>query len=213
MIKDLSHSSTSQPGKPLILVVDDSPELLETMTRALFTEGYDCLTATTVAEAIAAFKANHRIALVVLDWRLDLPGSRVIRVVREQNPHLPVLVVSGHPNDPRTDALVDQADAFLQKPFNDTILVSQVKQLLKHSQAVTPTLFPQQIENVLPLEEVKTLYARQVLQLAGNNLSLAASKLKVHRQTLAAIIKQAGGTETATVEADASFQPGSTAGV
>ncbi len=48
-----------------------------------------------------------------------------------------------------------------------------------------PDIFlPLQEQDILLLDEVKYRYIRHVVQLVGNNISLAAQKLGVHRQTI-----------------------------
>jgi hypothetical protein len=47
-------------------------------------------------------------------------------------------------------------------------------------------LLPQREEDILLLDEVKYRYIRHVVQLVGNNISVAAQKLGVHRQTISA---------------------------
>ena len=53
-------------------------------------------------------------------------------------------------------------------------------------EAVPDVFFPQKEEDILLLDEVKYRYTRHVVQLVGNNISLAAQKLRVHRQTISA---------------------------
>jgi DNA-binding NtrC family response regulator len=53
-------------------------------------------------------------------------------------------------------------------------------------EAAPDVFLPQREEDILLLDEVKYRYIRHVVQLVGNNISLAAQKLGVHRQTISA---------------------------
>lgn len=149
------------------------------------------MAAASVAEAQNLLQQNSNIALIILDWVLDESGSKVIQSARKLYPQIPILVVSGGVTDPRPDIFSEAVDAFLQKPFQSITLFNQVKQLLKRSQFVPSRLYPQRIEEVLRLDDLKSRYAQHVLQLTDNNLSAAAEKLGVHRQTLSSTLKRA----------------------
>jgi DNA-binding NtrC family response regulator len=173
------------PGeKPTILLVEDHPHELELMRDWLSLEGVPSITAGSVATAITALD-NHRATLLVLDWRLDRCGAEVLRHARMLDPDMPVIVVSGQDHDVRTDAILGQADVFLRKPFSGTVLNEQIKQLLKRCDVKSKAFLPHRPEEILPLSEIKELYVRQVLRLLDNNISLAAKKLGIHRQTVA----------------------------
>lgn len=103
---------------------------------------------------------------------------------------MPIVVMSGKPYDVRTDAMAGQADAFLMKPWSATVLINQVKRLLKLSEAARQGLLPEKGEDILPLGTIKAVYIRRAVQLLKGNVSLAAGRLGVHRQTVAAVLKQ-----------------------
>jgi DNA-binding NtrC family response regulator len=170
------------------LVVDDEDDVRQLVLSALEFDGWSCISAASVAEAITALK-NHRVALTVLDWGLDRCGVEVLHESKAQYPHMPVIVMSGRPYDVRTDAIVGQADAFLEKPFSATVLKSQVSQLLKRAESARNAFLPEKLEAIRPLCEIKELYIRHVVQLLNDNVSLAATKLGIHRQTVAAALK------------------------
>lgn len=183
--------------KPLILVVDNEADMRQLVQDTMNQAGLPCIGAASVAEALAALKANM-IALTVLDWRLDDGcGDKVLHEARSHYPQMPVLVISGQPYDVRTDAIVAQADAFLDKPLSGIVLQIQVKQLLKRAQRFSQLLFPEVPEDIRPLSEIKDTYIRHVVHLLNANVSLAAQKLGVHRQTVAAALKPERPVENA----------------
>jgi two-component system response regulator RegA len=198
-VRQDSPVTFSFPGdNPLILVVDDSPTEMQLMCDALSVARFNSVTAASVAEAETALKQHPGIALIVMDWGLDRCGAEVVKTARELYPLIPILVVSGSVRDHRPDVFNEQIDAFLDRPLNNTVLINQVKQLLKRSQFIPPGLYPQSIEEILRLDDLKSRYVQHVLRLLDNNLSAAAEKLGVHRQTLSSTLKRAKQDETKT---------------
>ena len=195
-------------ARPLILVADDDGDTRELITDELNNKGLSCVAASSVAEAIAVINAQE-ISLAVLDWRLDRSGAEVIRECRRLSPMMPVVVISGQPQDARTDAMVELADAFLQKPLSMTVLSSQVMRLLERVAKTPKAILPERQEDILPLEELKEEYIRHVVQLLGGNLSLAAARLSIHRQTVATAVnnRSFGKSKRASQSRRASKKP------
>jgi DNA-binding response OmpR family regulator len=180
VIRRMGETTNYQPfadesDKPLILVVEDEEDMRELVISALAADGLECITAASVAEAIAALQGN-RIALTVLDWG-------------QHCPQVPVIVMSGRPYDVRTDAIVGQADAFLAKPFSATVLRNQVLRLLRRAEDYAQAMLPKNPEDIRPLSEIRELYIRHVVGLLNDNVSLAADKLGVQRQTVSATLR------------------------
>lgn len=193
VIRRMGETTNYQPfadesDKPLILVVEDEEDMRELVISALAADGLECITAASVAEAIAVLQGN-RIALTVLDWGLDRCGAEVLREINQHCPQVPVIVMSGRPYDVRTDAIVGQADAFLAKPFSATVLRNQVLRLLRRAEDYAQAMLPRNPEDIRPLSEIRELYIRHVVGLLNDNVSLAADKLGVHRQTVSATLR------------------------
>ena len=104
----------STADKRLILLVEDDRDTREMFRACLTTGDLSCITANSVAEGLVNLR-KHKIDLMVLDWALDTCGAEVLRFAREHFPALPVIVMSGLSCDVRTDALLQQADAFLSQ--------------------------------------------------------------------------------------------------
>ena len=180
-----SNAPAAQTDKPMILVVDDEPDTRQLITTTLTGGGFSCATATSVGEAITALN-NDRFKLMVLDWRLnDGCGSEVLREAKRLYPQMLVLVMSGQDFDVCTDALMQEADLFLPKPFSLTVLKKQVAQLIARD-----NFLPKRPEDILPLEEVKRVYIQRAVALLDNNASRAAKKLQIYRQTVSAALQQ-----------------------
>jgi DNA-binding NtrC family response regulator len=172
----------------LVLVVEDESDTQRFMTESLEHAGISCVAASSVGDALRALQAQS-IDLTVLDWCLDKSGCEVLSVARELYPAMPVVAISGRPFEVRTDAVVNNADAFLSKPFSATVLVGQVKQLLERTRPAPAIVLPRKPEDILPLEEVQSIYIRHVVQLFGGNKSRAAEALGIHRHTVSTAFK------------------------
>jgi DNA-binding NtrC family response regulator len=188
--------SGSHSDQAFILVVEDDEDMRRFVLGALADEGLPCITAATVAEALDTL-LRQRVALMVLDWRLDRCAAAVLQQANANYPQMPVIVMSGGPYDVRTDAIVGQADAFLEKPFSATVLRGQVNKLLKRAERLAQALLPATPEDIRPLNEIKEQYIRHVVRLLNDNISLAAERLGIHRQTVGAALRRTDSLDPA----------------
>ena len=79
---------------PRVLIVEDQADERQFMMESVSAEGFQCITAATVAEAIDILR-NQSVELMVMDWGLDRCGAEVLQAARVTHPHLPVVVVAG----------------------------------------------------------------------------------------------------------------------
>lgn len=105
-------------GNPInVLVVDDEAVLAEMVSMALRYEGWNIATASDGASAIAAAR-NQRPDVVVLDVMLpDMSGLDVLHKLREENPQLPVLLLTAKDAvEDRIAGLTAGGDDYVTKP-------------------------------------------------------------------------------------------------
>jgi len=101
-----------------ILIVDDEKEIRNSLSGVLQDEGYDILTAGRGEEALEIIRGNV-VKLILLDLVLPgINGVEVLRRVREIEPEMPVIMISGNAT---TEAVVQaiKLDAydFIDKPL------------------------------------------------------------------------------------------------
>lgn len=111
-----------------VLVVDDEADFLATYERLLRRQGYEVVTATSRAAALAVL-AGEPPHLVISDLRLpDGDGLDVVRAACGAREPVPVIVVTGYPSDEtRRAALAAGATTFLAKPFAAAVLLAAIR--------------------------------------------------------------------------------------
>lgn len=113
-----------------ILVVDDDQHILDVISHLLDEESILILTAKTVAEAFAITQRLD-VSLLIVDYYLtDMFGTELIKKVRVNKPHVPVIMISAG-EDTRLQSLEVGANVFLPKPFHGKELKIIIHNLLK----------------------------------------------------------------------------------
>ncbi len=113
-----------------VLLVDDDPD--QTEIRALILErfGHAVRTAGNTEEALSELR-NWDPDVVVMDLRLPRgeDGTALIRALRELSPAVPILVVSGWPEDLAGRPEAGMIDRILRKPVRTQDLVGFIDEV------------------------------------------------------------------------------------
>ena len=101
-----------------ILLVEDEPLARETMADTLGDAGFEVTATCTGDEAAILLADSDRFDLLLTDITMPglIDGIGLAEHAREVHPGLPVLFVSGRPDNARRAAAVGQPSAFLPKP-------------------------------------------------------------------------------------------------
>ena len=121
---------------PLVLVVEDEPQVMRFLRATLPAHGYRMLEAASGAQALVEAQTRQP-DLVLLDLGLpDLDGLEVTRRIREWT-SVPIVVVSarGQERD-KVQALDAGADDYLTKPFGTDELLARMRVALRHASRV-----------------------------------------------------------------------------
>jgi DNA-binding NtrC family response regulator len=124
-------------ARTTLLIVDDEPNILSTLRRALEIEGY--VVEVAGSGRIALEKLGERaVDLVFLDVMMpELDGLSTLKQVRERWPDLPVIMMSGHGTvDTAVQATKLGAYDFLEKPLSTEKTLVTVKNALAHTRLV-----------------------------------------------------------------------------
>src|ERR1700682_5396789 len=119
-----------------ILIVDDEADIRDLVAGILQDEGVTTRTARNSDEAIAAIAAR-RPNLVFLDIWLQgskLDGLQLLGSIKQENPELPIVMISGHGNiETAVAAIKHGAYDFIEKPFKADRLVLVADRALETS--------------------------------------------------------------------------------
>ena len=111
-----------------ILIVDDNPNMASLLAEMLEVFNYDALRATDGHDALNQIAQNKNVAMVITDMRMPkMSGLELLQTIKENNPKLPVVLISGYSVDEvGSDIVKAKADGFLNKPF----MMSDIERLL-----------------------------------------------------------------------------------
>lgn len=121
---------------PVVLLVEDDPEIRRWLRVILEAEGYRLLFAETGEQGVIEAAARQP-QLILLDLGLpDLDGVEVIRRIRSWSA-TPIIVISarGQEND-KVEALDVGADDYVSKPFGVGELLARVRVALRHAATI-----------------------------------------------------------------------------
>src|SRR3712207_3884661 len=113
-----------------ILIVDDEADIRDLIAGVLQDEGYGTRTAANSDEALAALR-ERRPSLLILDIWLQgsrIDGIEILEQVKDRDPTLPVIIISGHGNIETAVAAIKRgAYDFIEKPFQADQLILAVQ--------------------------------------------------------------------------------------
>ena len=165
-------------GNPInVLVVDDEAVLAEMVSMALRYEGWNIATAGDGTAALESAR-SQRPDVVVLDVMLpDMSGLDVLRKLREQNPQLPVLLLTAKDAvEDRIAGLTAGGDDYVTKPFSLEEVVLRLRALLRRTGVTTEDSGAQLVVGDLVLNEDSHEVAR-----AGEPIALTSTEFELLR--------------------------------
>ncbi len=119
--------------KKTILLVDDEPDLLESLSIRFKASGYNVLTAVDGLDALQKARTLSP-DLIILDLMLPkMDGYKVARLLKFDNrySHIPILILSARGQDLDKEMGKNAgADDYMVKPFVSVDLISRVERLL-----------------------------------------------------------------------------------
>jgi len=130
--------SNTDKDKPLsrLLVVDDDPDNTEVIRFCLVNYGFLVDAFTNPEEALQSFKSNPESYCLVLSdsWMPSISGIQLAEKVKEANPHVRVLILSGSEmieNEfSKVSSSTSVVDGFVQKPIGIRELTNKILSLI-----------------------------------------------------------------------------------
>jgi two-component system KDP operon response regulator KdpE len=160
--------------KPLILMIEDDPQIRRFLRATLGAEGYRFLEATSAQEGLTQ-AAAHQPELILLDLGLpDRDGLEVIRGVREWS-QAPIVVVSARGQEKDKIAALDLgADDYVGKPFTVGELLARIRAALRRSAMVADAE-----GSVFRFGSVEVELDKRAVRLDGKDVHLTPNEYKL----------------------------------
>lgn len=171
------HVQQSDSIRPNILVVDDEPEIRDSLALIL-EDRYDLTMAESGEEALSKLRTHNDIKMVFLDYKLPgMSGLDFLRALQQDSIRVPVVMVTGRgTRDIAAQAYQFQVEDYIIKPFRvkeieDTVMKILKKDLPKR----TPVARAKQIINKGINQPVST---QRIAKLAGIGYRQLAREFK-----------------------------------
>ncbi|MCA5606817.1 two-component regulator propeller domain-containing protein [Bacteroides fragilis] len=135
------EETDTKEKKPMILVVEDNPDMLAFIRKQLTTE-YSVLTAMNGIEALAVLD-NHYVNLVVSDVMMpQMDGFELCKTIKSDlsYSHIPVVLLTAKTNiQSKIEELELGADAYIEKPFSVEYLLANISSLIHNREKLRQT--------------------------------------------------------------------------
>lgn len=130
LVSWLNSQANARKMRASILLVDDDEIIRKAVSNALQEEGFSVDTAQDGTQALERSLLRFY-NLAIVDIRLsDTDGIRLLRMLRERNPELREIVITGYPSlESAVQAINEGADAYLIKPFNPSDLLAKIREV------------------------------------------------------------------------------------
>ncbi len=166
-----------------LLIADDDERFADRLARVMARKGFDPITASSVADAVAlAHQSPPQFAIV--DLRLsDGSGLDIIKAIHQHFPQTRAIILTGYGNIATAVAAVKVgAIDYLPKPSDPDQIIAT---LLKTGDDGT---LPPPPELPMTVNRVRWEHIQRVYEQCGRNVSETARRLRMHRRTLQRIL-------------------------
>ncbi len=120
--------------RSLLLVVDDSEEIRDMLSRRLMRQGHDVMTAENGCQALELIK-QHEVDLMLLDIKMpEMNGFQVLRHLKSEDTwrNLPVIMISALDDMDSVVRCIEMgAEDYLIKPFDPVLLKARINACLE----------------------------------------------------------------------------------
>ncbi len=159
---------------PLILIVDDEPQILRALKTILAANHFRVQAAATGEQALVLAAAQEP-DIIILDLTLpDMDGTQVCEQIREWSA-VPIIVLSVRDSEKDKVLALDKgADDYLTKPFGIEELMARIRVALRHAQKLTGNK-----ETVIKAGLLTIDLARHIVMRDGEELKLTATEFKL----------------------------------
>jgi two-component system KDP operon response regulator KdpE len=159
---------------PLILLIDDEPQILRALRTILGANHFKILSATTGEQGLA-LAASQIPDLIILDLTLpDMDGITICEQIREWT-KTPIIILSVRDSEKDKVAALDKgADDYLTKPFGIEELLARIRVALRHSEQTIGNK-----ETIIAAGPVSIDIAKHLVLLRGVEIKLTVTEFKL----------------------------------
>jgi two-component system response regulator FixJ len=120
------------PSQPIVHIVDDDKAIRDSLSFLMKSVGFESR-AYTSAEAFLDQADLEKPGCLVVDVRMQgMSGLELQHLLSERGSKLPVIIITGHGDVPMAvQAMKAGAVDFLEKPYNNELLITRIRQCLK----------------------------------------------------------------------------------
>ena len=171
-------------SKDKILLVEDEPDLLQTLAFNFENEGYKVAKALDGKEAIKFLEDDDSISLVILDLMLpDMSGLDICRRIRAADNLKDILVIMVTAKGEEVDRVVGfevGADDYVVKPYSVRELLLRVGGMLKRSSKENQS----NDKDLVEYEDLKIDNNKHKVYLSDEKISLTSKEFKLLKHLL-----------------------------
>src|SRR5688500_18607049 len=148
-----------------ILIIDDDKDLCFVLKRFLSKHGFEVIEATSGKAALEILE-NVEPDLILCDFRLeDMSGSSILRKIKEKNPSVPVIIITGYSNiKTAVEVMKLGAMDYVTKPLLPDEILLTIKKALNKSADEKPGEAQEQDPSLKEQEKLNLLYAKRQME-------------------------------------------------
>jgi DNA-binding NtrC family response regulator len=131
--KHLQLTDKSPEKMQTLLIVDDEPNILTSLSRLLRREGFNILTATSPSAAFEHL-AKNTVQVILSDQRMpEMSGTEFFSRVRQLYPDTIRIVLTGYTDIDSVTGAINRGAIykFLTKPWDDDLLREQIREAFR----------------------------------------------------------------------------------
>ena len=177
------------PNRPQIHIVDDDEAARESLSFLLAAAGHAVKTFDSAGVFLEAL-AGMTVSCVVTDIRMPgVDGLELMRRLTAEGHRFPVIMITGHGDVPlAVEAMKLGAFDFLEKPFDDDIVIAAISAALERVETVIESQhesseIAERLHGLSPRERqvLEGLVAGQPNKAIGRNLGISPRTVEIYR--------------------------------
>ncbi len=196
-------------------IVDDDEAIRDSLSWLMQSRGISCKTFPSAESFLEAWDATFA-GCILLDIRMgEMSGNELFDRLVERGCQLPVIFLTGHGDVPlAVSTLKNGAFDFVEKPFNDNLLVDRVLEALKldderRQAAASADSVNRRLAQLTPRERqvMERILAGKLNKVIADELKVCMRTVEVHRASLFEKMGEKTAVELAQVVASAPGRP------